>query len=52
MYSIAKIIQDEGSSCIVNKSSVNSQLHIVGYAVICEPLQSDEKPVDIAMYAT
>ena len=32
--------------------SANSHLPIAGYAVICESLQCDEKPVDIAMYAT
>ena len=32
--------------------SANSHLPIAGYAVICESLQSDEKPVDMAMYAT
>ena len=32
--------------------NANSQLPIVGSAVICESLQSDEQPVDIAMYAT
>ena len=50
--SLCSNIQDERSSFSVTKSSANSQLPIVGYAVICESLQSDEKSVDIAMYAT
>ena len=36
----------------MTKRSGNSHLPTVGYAVICEFLQSDEKSVDIAMYAT
>ena len=49
LYVLYSNIQDEGSSYIVIKSSANSQLPTVGYAVICESLQSDEKSVDIAM---